>query len=69
MTQRDNGVGDRTSSDVVSERATNLKEAIRQSVSKAWVKQRYAPLAETSPELDALLKRMDGQNETNETKV
>jgi hypothetical protein len=57
MTQRDNGVGDRTSSE--SERDTNLKEAIRQSVSKAWVKQRYAPPAEISTELRLLLERMD----------
>jgi hypothetical protein len=59
MMQRDNGVGDRTSSNVASERAANLKEAIRQSVSKAWVRQRYAAPVEISPELRLLLERMD----------
>jgi CheY-like chemotaxis protein len=43
--------------------AARFKEAIRQSIAEAWVKERYAPPVET-PELDALVARMDEQGDT-----
>ena len=44
--------------------AHRFMEAIRQSIAKAWVKERYAPPAETPPELNALVARLDEQSDT-----
>jgi hypothetical protein len=46
-----------------SKPAVRFKEAIRQSIAKSWVKERYAPLVETSPELNALVARMIEQDD------
>jgi hypothetical protein len=55
MTQDDKSVE-------LSQRAIRFKEAIRQSIAKAWVKERYASTVETPPELNALVARISGQD-------
>jgi hypothetical protein len=48
--------------DPLSKLAARFKEAIRQSLPKPWVKERYAPPEETTSELRELLERLDQQN-------
>jgi hypothetical protein len=50
----------------LSKRANALKEAIRQSTAKTWVKEHYTPPIEASSELDALVKRAVEQDDTKE---
>jgi hypothetical protein len=51
--------GDRTK---LTELAVKFKEAIKQSIAKSWVKERYSPpVGETPPKLRDLLKRLDEQ--------
>jgi hypothetical protein len=57
MTQDDKAVE-------LSKLAVRFKEAIRQSAAKSWVKERYAPPVDTSSELNALVARMNEQEET-----
>jgi hypothetical protein len=43
-------------------RSLEIQEAIRQSIAKPWVKERYAPPVGDAPsELGELLKRLDAQ--------
>ncbi len=51
-----------TNHDPLSKLAARFKEAIRQSITKPWVKGHYAPPEETMSELRELLERLDQQN-------
>ena len=49
----------------ISKLAVRFKEAIRQSIAKSWVKERYAPPVEHGePKLNALVARLNEQDDT-----